>query len=264
MPAKYIDINLLPKQGTNDYKIGVPGTARVTFGGYRLGNPVGVSSESSVNGPALDTSYIRITQPPVDASVLEPDSASFSIAAEGDPPTLSYQWKKNGVNVGTNSTTYNTGATTWTGVDDTIICVVSNGVASVTSNSATLHVSRSNYGEQSNNLFDGNINYWNGGDSLPSGIYRVTYLRCAWLPTTTVPNSWTVNGIRIWWNNASNNQEAPGVVGYFTSEALAQNASQGMYSDIVHTGGKIGVSLVDNPYADNGGNPCVYLLTRLS
>jgi hypothetical protein len=48
MPAKYIDINILPKQGANDYKIGVPGTARVEFGGYRLGAPVGVNSASTV------------------------------------------------------------------------------------------------------------------------------------------------------------------------------------------------------------------------
>lgn len=83
--------------------------------------------------------YLRITQHPVSQSVLQPDSATFTIAAVGTG-ILAYQWKKNGVNVGTNSTTYNTGATTWTGTDDVIACTVSNGVTSLTSSNATLNV----------------------------------------------------------------------------------------------------------------------------
>jgi hypothetical protein len=85
--------------------------------------------------------YLRITQQPVSQSVLQPDSATFTIAAVGTG-TLSYQWYKNGIPVGTDSTTYNTGATTWTGVDDVITCVVSNGVSSVNSDNATLTINR--------------------------------------------------------------------------------------------------------------------------
>ena len=61
MPAKYIDINLLPPTPQNDYKIGVPGTARVTFGGYRLGAPVGVSSASTVGTTAALPDEVIIT-----------------------------------------------------------------------------------------------------------------------------------------------------------------------------------------------------------
>jgi len=61
MPPKYIDINILPPTSPNDYKIGVPGTARVTFGGYRLGAPVGVSSASTVNAVGAVPDEVIIT-----------------------------------------------------------------------------------------------------------------------------------------------------------------------------------------------------------
>jgi hypothetical protein len=101
----------------------------------------GVNSAASVSGVDLEYLYINILTQPVSASVLAPDAATFMCEAETNYGTgLHYQWKKNGVNVGTNSATYNTGATTWTGTDDVIACVVSNGVASVTSDNATLNV----------------------------------------------------------------------------------------------------------------------------
>ena len=138
MPAKYIDINILPPTSPNDYKIGVPGTARVEFGGYRLGAPVGVSSASSVSTGSIGV--LTIVQQPTSVEVLVPATATFTCVAQTSIGMLSYQWKKNGVNVGTNSSTYTTGATTGPSDSATYTCVVSNGTMTVTSSAATLTV----------------------------------------------------------------------------------------------------------------------------
>lgn len=126
------------------YVTGLNSGSNVGAVGVLIQSNIGVSDVSSgatVSSVGFEYQYINILTQPVDTSVLQPDEATFSISAETNYGTgLSYQWKKNGVNVGTNSTTYNTGATTWTGVDDVITCVVSNGVASVNSNTATLNV----------------------------------------------------------------------------------------------------------------------------
>lgn len=90
MPAKYIDINILPKQGTNDYKIGVPGTARVTFGGYRLGNPVGVSSASSVNALPVTPDTLTITSDRDGETIPTGTSYTWEIKPVLSLPQLTY------------------------------------------------------------------------------------------------------------------------------------------------------------------------------
>jgi len=67
-------------------------------------------------------------------------TATFTVQASGTAP-LSYQWKRDGVNVGTNSNTYTTPATTYLNDDRaTFTCTVTNLVTSVVSSQATLSI----------------------------------------------------------------------------------------------------------------------------
>ena len=76
---------------------------------------------------------------PASQMVTAGQAATFNVVASGTMP-LSYQWQKNGTNVGTNSASYTTPATT-AADDNTIIRVtVSNTAGSMTSSPATLRV----------------------------------------------------------------------------------------------------------------------------
>lgn len=79
----------------------------------------------------------RITGHPKNEVVTEGNTAIFSVVATGSD--LYYQWKRNGVNVGSNSKSYSYTAT-MSRDGDTIWCVVSNSAGSETSNVATLTV----------------------------------------------------------------------------------------------------------------------------
>lgn len=89
-----------------------------------------VSVTAVVNAPSITTHPGAVT-------VTEGNSASFSIVASGTD--LSYQWKKNGLNVGSNSSSY---SFTAAAADDgaVITCVVSNSDGSATSNDAVVTV----------------------------------------------------------------------------------------------------------------------------
>jgi hypothetical protein len=63
---------------------------------------------------------------------------TFSVVAGGTPP-FSYQWRKNGVNVGTNSSSF-TISSALTSDAAAYNVVVSNGAGAVTSNAANLTV----------------------------------------------------------------------------------------------------------------------------
>ncbi|HEU5080686.1 MAG TPA: immunoglobulin domain-containing protein [Opitutaceae bacterium] len=89
-----------------------------------------------VNAAAVAPS---ITTQPVAKSVTAGQSASFSVVAAGTGP-LTYQWRKNGVNIsGTNSSTFSI-ASTNTGNAGSYSVVVSNSAGSVTSNAVNLTV----------------------------------------------------------------------------------------------------------------------------
>lgn len=78
-------------QSVNKFKLDIVGNTRTIYsmGAYEAG---------SSSDPA-------ITQQPNNQTVVNGGTATFTIAATGTP-TLSYQWKKNGSNVGTSSPTY--------------------------------------------------------------------------------------------------------------------------------------------------------------
>jgi hypothetical protein len=81
-----------------------------------------------------------ITAQPVNQTVTAGQTASFSVTATGTAP-LSYQWRKNGVNIaGATSASYTTPTTAISDNGATFDTVVSNSAGSVTSAAATLTV----------------------------------------------------------------------------------------------------------------------------
>jgi hypothetical protein len=80
-----------------------------------------------------------ITTQPANQTVSAGQVATFSVSATGTAP-LTYQWKDNGVNVGTNSSTYTTPATSASDNSAKFTVTVANSVSSATSNAATLTV----------------------------------------------------------------------------------------------------------------------------
>src|SRR5215472_15246671 len=82
-----------------------------------------------------------ITTQPASQTVPPGQTATFTVVATGTAP-LSYQWQKNGANIaGAISSSYTTPATTTADTGSTFVVVVSNGVGTATSNTATLTVS---------------------------------------------------------------------------------------------------------------------------
>ena len=79
-----------------------------------------------------------ITTYPASQSVVTGNSASFTVVATGSAP-LSYQWHLDNVNVGTNSSSYQSATSTALG-NHTVTVTVSNAAGSVVSNPAALTV----------------------------------------------------------------------------------------------------------------------------
>lgn len=104
----------------------------------RVSNAYGNDTSNSailnvVNGPAISTH-------PSSDTVAVGATATFTVVATGTP-TLSYQWQKNGSNIGgATNPSYTTPATTLADSGATFRCVVSNAGGNTTSNSAMLTV----------------------------------------------------------------------------------------------------------------------------
>jgi hypothetical protein len=103
------------------------------------GSPPPLVSAIAVRGTS-SSQPPTITSHPSNQSVQEGNTATFAVAATGNPAP-SYQWQKNNVNIGgATSASYTTPATVLSDNGSTFRCVVSNTVGSLTSNSATLTV----------------------------------------------------------------------------------------------------------------------------
>ena len=101
------------------------------------GSVTSVAATLTVNAAPVAPS---ITTQPANASVMEPATATFSVVATGDAP-LSYQWMKNGVNIGgATSASYITPPTTMADNGALFSVVVTNAAGSATSANATLTV----------------------------------------------------------------------------------------------------------------------------
>jgi formylglycine-generating enzyme required for sulfatase activity len=82
-----------------------------------------------------------ITTQPISQSVIEGDTATFTIAATGT--SLSYQWQKNNANIpGATSTSYTIPATAMSDSGAAYRCIVQNIADTLTSNAAILTVNR--------------------------------------------------------------------------------------------------------------------------
>jgi uncharacterized repeat protein (TIGR01451 family) len=101
------------------------------------GSVTSVAATLTVNPAPVAPS---ITTQPASTTVMEPAMASFSVVATGDAP-LSYQWKKNGVNIGgATSASYAINPTSMADNGAQFTVDVTNAVGSVTSAIATLTV----------------------------------------------------------------------------------------------------------------------------
>ena len=81
-----------------------------------------------------------ITTQPSNVTVTAPNAANFSVVATGDAP-LSYQWRRNGVDIaGATSSSYTLDPTALGDSSALFSVVVTNGAGTVTSSSATLTV----------------------------------------------------------------------------------------------------------------------------
>ena len=99
----------------------------------------------TVNAAAVAPVAPTITTQPTAQSIAAGAMATFTVAATGT--SLSYQWKKNGLNItggmGATTNTYTTPAMGYAGNSAVYSVEVSNSAGSVTSSSATLTVSKS-------------------------------------------------------------------------------------------------------------------------
>ncbi|MCX8518314.1 MAG: DUF1566 domain-containing protein [Rhodoferax sp.] len=103
-----------------------------------VSNSAGTVTSSSA---MLTVAAVVISTQPAAQTVVVGQAASFSVTATGTGP-LSYQWKKNGINIGINSSTYTTSATAIGDNKAVFTVVVSNSAGEVTSSNATLTVNR--------------------------------------------------------------------------------------------------------------------------
>ncbi|MBU1425479.1 MAG: Ig-like domain-containing protein, partial [Gammaproteobacteria bacterium] len=125
--------------------------ATVTSAGLATGTGVGTSTIGASLGGKTNSTQLTvtavavaptITSQPANKSVTVGQTATFNVIATGTAP-LSYQWRKGGTNVGTNSASYTTPATALGDNGASYSVVVSNATGSVTSNAATLTVTAS-------------------------------------------------------------------------------------------------------------------------
>ena len=136
----------------NGYTL-VPGTedtnaAQITGGfGYKILSATGtesgsITSVNSVAGNGIVVTFKELlTGPTINTQPASTQAdiggtASFTIAATSSGGALSYQWKFNGSNVGSNSTTYTRSGIVSTDQNSSITCVVTDSNGSVTSNAA--------------------------------------------------------------------------------------------------------------------------------
>jgi len=128
--------------GANSATLSLTAVVLSQAGGYScvVSNAAG-SVTSSTATLTVNAAVVAptITSQPVDQSVTVGGNVSFAVTASGTAP-LSYQWRKDGVNVaGANSATLALTSVT-TGQAGSYSCVVSNVAGSVTSSAANLTV----------------------------------------------------------------------------------------------------------------------------
>ena len=119
-------------------------------------NSAGTVTSSDASLAVLEAPAITV-QPTAPSAITAGQTATFSVTATGTGP-LTYQWKKNGINItggaGATTRTYTTPAMGYAGNGAEYSVVVSNSAGSVTSSSARLTVNKTttlqSYGQVAN------------------------------------------------------------------------------------------------------------------
>ena len=125
--------------GTEIFSVADSSQTTGTVGLYTWGNP-GAKFDAVVVAGMNGSDVLGVTIPPVDVTVTTPNPATFTVGATGTPP-LTYQWRRDGVNItGATSTTYSLASTAVADSGAQFDVVVSNPGGSVTSTAATLTV----------------------------------------------------------------------------------------------------------------------------
>ena len=126
-----------------------------------------------------------ITTQPVNQTVTAGQTASFTVVAGGTAP-LSYQWQKNGANIGgATAASYTTPATTTADSGSTFRVIVTNTAGTVTSAAATLTVSAAP--TPAIQVSSTSINFGNGVvGSTSSQVLVITNIGTATLSVTQV------------------------------------------------------------------------------
>jgi len=126
-----------------------------------------------------------ITTAPLNQTVTAGQTASFTVVAGGTAP-LSYQWQKNGANIGgATSASYTTPATTTADSGSTFRAVVTNTAGTVTSAAATLTVNAAS--TPAIQVSSTSINFGNGAvGSTSSQVLVITNIGTATLSVTQV------------------------------------------------------------------------------
>lgn len=118
------------------------------------------------------------------------------------------------------------------------------------------------WGNVTPDINSGTRSYWNLAQDIPAGNYRIAYVNGA--VRYNASGEWWLNhdnnspfgGYRIAYNNDAATAVFPGTASstdgtHFFSQAEVEAANAGRSITFAHTGGRIGVYLSDQPYADN-------------
>lgn len=212
--------------------------------------------------------------------VCKDDFASFVVRATG-PLTqfpLSSEWSITGPGIAVNLFSYDTseaavfGTTqmrifgTPTVAGDTYI------IARITDNNSGFFMERQipisvnqcdvDWGNITPSITSAAITYWDSGNDIPAGIYRVAYFNGAWISPGPiylvgdgVPAAGKGRGYYIKFDDGAQEVAFP-PSGLYSSQAECEAANAGASITFAHTGGKIGMYLHDSPYNDNtDGSP---------
>jgi len=113
-------------------------------------NTGGVQGQATFNDGLADYAVVSmlvgpagplVSVEPVTQSVFSGSTATFSITTTASSGTVSYQWQNNGINVGTDSSTYTTGVLGQADNLSVITCIVTDSLGSNTSAGAYILVS---------------------------------------------------------------------------------------------------------------------------
>jgi len=124
-----------------------------------------------------------------------------------------------------------------------------------------LTVGGTDYGDVIPDIFSSTVTFWNGGVAVPAGTYRVSYTTGAMEYAMCFPiQCWAVNtagaGFHVKYNGGAGDVLFPASTQDFPTEPPVYAENAGKYVEFTHTGGTIGIVLVDSPFGDNvAGTP---------